>query len=152
RLRRALSVPGLTAEQTVAFRDKQRMKEVLDAAGIRTPHHYRARTAAEVRDAIARIGFPAIVKPIAGAGAADTHRVDRAEDVERALRAVRTVPEVSAEKYTDGRSSPTTRCARTARCCSRTSRGTAPSRSSRASTRGSARRPSSCATSRARRS
>ncbi|HLU38304.1 MAG TPA: ATP-grasp domain-containing protein, partial [Planctomycetota bacterium] len=102
RLRRALSVPGLTAEQTVAFRDKQRMKEVLDAAGIRTPHHYRARTAAEVRDAIARIGFPAIVKPIAGAGAADTHRVDRAEDVERALHAVRHVPEVSVEEYIDG--------------------------------------------------
>ena len=26
------------------FRDKEAMKQVLDAAGIRTPHHYRART------------------------------------------------------------------------------------------------------------
>ena len=30
RLRHTLGAPGLTPEQTVAFRDKQRMKEVLD--------------------------------------------------------------------------------------------------------------------------
>ena len=37
RLREAIGVPGLTVEQTVPFRDKGRMKEVLEAAGIRTP-------------------------------------------------------------------------------------------------------------------
>ena len=41
------------------------MKSRLDA-GIRTPHHYRARTAAEVEGAIERIGFPVISSPSTG--------------------------------------------------------------------------------------
>lgn len=67
RIRETLGIPGMTVEQTIPFRDKERMKQVLDAAGIRTPHHYRCTTAAAVRDAAERIGFPIIVKPIAGA-------------------------------------------------------------------------------------
>ncbi len=102
RLRQALGVPGLTPEQTVAFRDKQRMKEVLDAAGIRTPHHYRARNQAEVRGGLEKIGFPAIIKPIDGAGSADTYRVNDQQEAERALAAVKHVPEVSVEEYIDG--------------------------------------------------
>ena len=78
RIREALGIPGMTVEQTIPFRDKERMKQVLDAAGIRTPHHYRCTTAAEVREAVDRIGYPIIVKPIAGAGSADTYRVDNA--------------------------------------------------------------------------
>jgi hypothetical protein len=99
RLREMLGLPGLTVKQTVPFRDKERMKQVLDAAGLRTPHHARARTEAEVRDAAGRIGYPLIVKPIAGAGSADTHRVDGPEDLERALAAIRHVPEVSVEEF-----------------------------------------------------
>ena len=37
RLRDALGLPGLSREQTVPFRDKGVMKEVLDRAGLRTP-------------------------------------------------------------------------------------------------------------------
>ena len=36
-IREAFGLPGMTAEQTIPFRDKERMKQVLDAAGIRTP-------------------------------------------------------------------------------------------------------------------
>ena len=36
--------PGMTVEQTMPFRDKERMKQVLDAAGIRTPRHASATT------------------------------------------------------------------------------------------------------------
>ena len=39
RIREAFGLPGMTVEQTVPFRDKERMKQVLDAAGIRTPWH-----------------------------------------------------------------------------------------------------------------
>ena len=39
RIREAFGLPGMTVEQTVPFRDKERMKRVLDAAGIRTPRH-----------------------------------------------------------------------------------------------------------------
>ena len=64
RLREAFGLPGMTVEQTVPFRDKERMKQVLDAAGIRTPHHFRATNVAEVWAAAERVGYPLIVKPI----------------------------------------------------------------------------------------
>ena len=101
RLRQRLGLPGMTVEETVPFRDKEEMKRVLDAAGIRTPWHMRATTAREVREAVERIGYPAIVKPIAGAGSSDTHRIDDARGLEAALAAVRHVPEVSVEEFVE---------------------------------------------------
>lgn len=102
RLRGALGLPGLSVEQTVPFRDKERMKQVLDAAGVRTPRHARAASSGEVRFAAERIGYPLIIKPIAGAGSADTHRVDGPDDLERVLALVRHVPEVSVEEFIEG--------------------------------------------------
>jgi hypothetical protein len=102
RLREALGLPGMTVAQTVPFRDKEEMKRVLDRAGIRTPRHARARTEAEVRAATELTGYPLIVKPIAGAGSADTHRVDRPSDLDAVLAQIRHVPEVSVEEFIDG--------------------------------------------------
>ena len=102
KLRARLDVPGLSVEQAVAFRDKETMKQVLDEAGIRTPHHYRADTEDQVRDAAERIGFPLIVKPIAGAGSADTYTAHTAEDLDRILGAIGHVPEVSVEEFVEG--------------------------------------------------
>jgi hypothetical protein len=101
-IRQALGVPGMTVDQTVPFRDKEAMKQVLDAAGIRTPRHAAARTEAEVRAAAQRIGYPLIVKPIAGAGSADTHRVDSEAHLGQILQLVRHVPEVSVEEFIEG--------------------------------------------------
>ncbi|MBT8486093.1 MAG: ATP-grasp domain-containing protein [Phycisphaerales bacterium] len=102
RLRETLGLPGLTVAQTIPFRDKGRMKEVLDAAGLRTPRHHRAVTADGVREAAAAIGFPVAVKPISGAGSADTHRVESADELERILPTLRHVPEVSVEEWIEG--------------------------------------------------
>ncbi len=101
RIRESLGLPGMTVDETLPFRDKEVMKQRLDAAGIRTPRHARARTADEVREAAERIGWPVIVKPIAGAGSADTHRCDSPADLERALRQVRHVEEVSVEEFVE---------------------------------------------------
>jgi len=101
-LREAVGATGLTVEQTVPLRNKERMKQVLDAAGIRTPRHVAARGAAEIRVAAERIGFPLIVKPIAGAGSADTHRVESPGELESAIRATTHVAEVSVEEFIDG--------------------------------------------------
>jgi hypothetical protein len=95
-------VPGLSIGQAVAFRDKETMKQVLDAAGIRTPHHYRADSRDSVRAAAERIGYPLVVKPIDGAGSADTYTAAGADDLESVLAAVAHVPEVSVEEYIDG--------------------------------------------------
>jgi len=102
RLREALGVPGLTVEQTIPFRDKERMKQVLDAAGIRTPWHRSARTRDECRAAAQEVGFPLIVKPIAGAGSTDTHRIDCWDELERVLPTLVHVDEVSVEEFIEG--------------------------------------------------
>ena len=101
-LREALGVGGLGVAQTLPFRDKERMKQVLDAAGIRTPRHVACATEAECRAAIERVGYPAIIKPIAGAGSADTYRIDDAAQLEAVLPRLRAVPVVSVEEFIDG--------------------------------------------------
>ena len=102
RIREAFGLPGMTVEQTVPFRDKEQMKRVLDAAGIRTPWHFSTSSAAGVWEAAEKIGFPIIVKPIAGAGSADTYRVDSPEQLNDVLPLLRHVPEVSVEEFVDG--------------------------------------------------
>ncbi len=101
KIRERLSLTGMTVAETLPFRDKEVMKATLDAAGIRTPGHYRCRTAGECREAAERIGFPVIVKPIAGAGSADTYRVDGAGELEKVIGRVRHVPEVSVEEFVE---------------------------------------------------
>lgn len=103
RLREALGLPGMGREQTLLFRDKELMKKRLDEAGLRTPRHVRATTENEIRAGAERIGYPLIVKPIAGAGSADTYRVDDAQELEQVIKAVRHVKEVSVEEFISGR-------------------------------------------------
>ena len=102
RLREVLEVPGLTVEQTSPFRDKEHMKAVLDRHGVRTPSHARCRTQDECRAAAARFGYPLIIKPIAGAGSADTYPLRSSEDLEQALALLGHVDEVSVEEFVEG--------------------------------------------------
>lgn len=102
RVRAALGIPGMSVDTAIAFRDKEIMKGRVEAAGLRVPHHTRARSREEVHAAAARFGFPLILKPIAGAGSADTYRVDDAAQLEAALDKTRHVAEVSVEEFIDG--------------------------------------------------
>lgn len=102
RIREHLGLPGMTVDQALPFRDKERMKQVLDAAGIRTPRHTAVGSVAGVWEAAERIGYPLIVKPIAGAGSADTYRVASAAELADVLPMVRHVPTLSVEEFIDG--------------------------------------------------
>ena len=102
RLREELGLPGLTVAQTVPFRDKEQMKQLIDAAGLRTPRHHATETVAGVWAAAERLGFPLIVKPIAGAGSADTYRADSAAELDAILPMLVHVPQVSVEEFIDG--------------------------------------------------
>lgn len=101
-LREELGVPGMSLAQARLFRDKEAMKEVLDAAGIRTPRHRAATTERQVWDAVEQIGYPVIVKPVDGAGSADTHRVGSESELRDVLHQVRHVPRVSVEEFVEG--------------------------------------------------
>jgi biotin carboxylase len=102
RLRERFGLPGMPVETVCGFRDKQLMKERVAAAGLRVPRSQRARTVEEVWAAVERTGFPAIIKPISGAGSADTYKVESAKDLERVLPSMRHVTEASCEEFIEG--------------------------------------------------
>jgi biotin carboxylase len=102
RLRERFGVPGMSVDTVRGFRDKQLMKDRVAAAGVRVPRAARIRTLAEARAAAEQIGFPLVVKPIAGAGSADTYRVDNAAELDAALGRMGHVAEVSCEEFIDG--------------------------------------------------
>ncbi len=102
RMREALGVPGMEIEQAMRFRDKDLMKQHIGAAGIRCARHARASTAHEVRVACEAVGFPAIIKPIAGAGSMDTFKVNDAHEMEAAIKKLTHVDEVNVEEFIEG--------------------------------------------------
>jgi biotin carboxylase len=101
RLREELGVPGQDVAQATLFRDKDAMKQAVAAAGIRTPKHQRATSAAECQRAAEQIGFPVIVKPIAGAGSADTFQVNSRLELDAVLARAGHVREVNVEEFID---------------------------------------------------
>jgi biotin carboxylase len=102
RLREALGVPGMRVDQAQTFRNKDLMKQKVAAAGIRTARHASARSITQVREAARDIGFPVIVKPIAGAGSMDTVRAGSPDDLEAALARVQSYEEVNVEEFIEG--------------------------------------------------
>jgi hypothetical protein len=102
RLREVFGVAGMSVDTIMGFRDKQLMKERIAAAGLRVPHAARCRTAADVRAAVERIGYPVIIKPIAGAGSADTYRVNNGHELDGVLARTQHVGEVSCEEFVEG--------------------------------------------------
>ncbi|MCA9728386.1 MAG: ATP-grasp domain-containing protein [Candidatus Eisenbacteria bacterium] len=102
RIRERLGLPGMTVAETIPFRDKEKMKQVLDEADIRTPKHASSTSAEGIRRAAAYIGYPLIVKPIAGAGSKDTYRVNSDEELEQTIPLLGHIEEVSVEEFIDG--------------------------------------------------
>lgn len=101
-LRDQLGIPGMSYETAFAFRDKEAMKRRVEAAGLRVPHHAKCATQDEVRAAVARIGYPVCIKPIAGAGSADTFRVDSDDELNAVLAKTQHVDSVSVEEFVEG--------------------------------------------------
>ncbi|MEX1366826.1 MAG: ATP-grasp domain-containing protein [Nannocystaceae bacterium] len=102
RMRERFGLPGMSVETVRGFRDKQLMKDRVAAAGLRVPASARCHTVTQCREAAERIGYPLIIKPIDGAGSANTYRLDSAAQLERVLPALARVPEVSVEEFVEG--------------------------------------------------
>ena len=102
RLREGLGVGGMGYAHAQLFRDKDLMKQAVAAAGIRVPYHRRATTGAQVREAVEQFGYPAIIKPIAGAGSMDTFRVDSPAELEAAIGRLGHIDVVNVEEFIDG--------------------------------------------------
>ena len=102
KVRQMLGIPGMSPEVALRFRDKGLMKDAAIAGGVRVPKAVRVRTAHEAWAAAEVVGFPLIIKPIAGAGTADTFRCFEPKQLEAALKQTQHVVEASVEEYIDG--------------------------------------------------
>ncbi|HEY4223909.1 MAG TPA: ATP-grasp domain-containing protein [Myxococcota bacterium] len=102
RIRERFQMPGMSVDAVRGFRDKQIMKDRVKAAGLRVPKSRRVRSESEIRAAVEEIGFPLVLKPIAGAGSADTYKVSDKQELESVMKAMRHVQEASCEEYIEG--------------------------------------------------
>ena len=102
RLRERLGVDGIGHDVALGFRDKGVMKQRVAAAGLRVPRARRAASEAEILAVAPEVGFPLVVKPIAGAGSADTFRADDLGALRARLDTMHVAGEWSVEEYIDG--------------------------------------------------
>ena len=84
-VREACTIPGTSVRTAWLCRDKPSMKQALREAGVPTAASAAAGSAAEARAFAGQVGYPLILKPRSGAGAADTMRADDAAGLEHAL-------------------------------------------------------------------
>lgn len=98
RVRERTGIPGLPSETVLVCRDKFRMKQFLRARGVPCAKNAAVSTPAEAAAFVDEVGYPVILKPRDGAGAAGTYKIDDAEGLRRAI----------AETGLDRRPSPLT--------------------------------------------
>ena len=93
---------GIQADEIGSWKHKSAMKPVYAAAGIPTARCHRVSTIAAARAFLDEVGgYPAIVKPDVGVGAANTWRLDSDADLEAFFREKPDVPYVM-EEFVEG--------------------------------------------------
>ena len=95
-VRERFGIDGMDAESARNFRDKARMKDLFVANGLPCARHARVTTSEEAE----RFGYPMVYKPVEGAGARSTFRIDDADQLRDALRIA--PPPVLLEEYIVG--------------------------------------------------
>lgn len=103
-VREACHIPGTSRRTAWLCRDKPSMKEALRNAGVPTAASTAVDSAEEVRTFAAQIGYPLIMKPRAGAGAAGTTRVDSDTELAAALEvfAAEGADSIAVEEFVEG--------------------------------------------------
>ncbi|MCZ6574569.1 MAG: ATP-grasp domain-containing protein [Planctomycetota bacterium] len=104
-VRERFGIEGMGVEAATNFRDKSRMKDVLRANDIPCARHALAERPEQALALAGECGFPLVVKPTAGAGAKNTFRVEKPEDVEAYFRTMPPPPgqPVLFEEFIKGR-------------------------------------------------
>jgi formate-dependent phosphoribosylglycinamide formyltransferase (GAR transformylase) len=103
-VREACTIPGTSTRTAWLCRDKPSMKEALRAVGVPTAASTAADNADQVKDFANAVGFPLILKPRSGAGAADTTRVDDQDQLGQVLTSFgeKGVGSIAVEEYVEG--------------------------------------------------
>ena len=85
KVREATGIPGTSVRTAYLCRGKPAMKEALREAGISCAQSTRAETAKDARDFAKAVGYPLIIKPPDGAGAAGTFRVESDAELDHVI-------------------------------------------------------------------
>lgn len=83
--RDALGIEGMGAEVARNFRDKNRMKGILQEAGLPVARQRRIEGAEDALTFVEEVGYPIVLKPLAGLGSKSTLRATSREDLYAAL-------------------------------------------------------------------
>ncbi|ODS50350.1 MAG: phosphoribosylglycinamide synthetase [Halanaerobium sp. 4-GBenrich] len=81
RLRKDFNVQGLKPEDIETMKYKSKMKEVFNRAGLNTARGKVIDQLAEAEEFIGEVGYPVVVKPDNGVGAADTHKLNNHQEL-----------------------------------------------------------------------
>ncbi len=103
-VRAFFDVPGLTVASADRFRDKARMKDALRAAGLPCARHRILTSEGDALGFAREVGFPLVLKPLAGAGCRSTWRIESTDALASAINATRPAPDrpVLAEEFIRG--------------------------------------------------
>ena len=104
KVREACGIPGTSVQTAWLCRDKPSMKEALRAAGVPCAQSSSVESPQAAREFAARVGYPLIFKPRAGAGASGTTKVSNDAELERAIRefAIDRGQSVAVEEFIEG--------------------------------------------------
>jgi len=82
RLCEVLGLPGFSPQSVDDARDKHRTRACLAAAGLPTPKNFLIKSDRNLNDAAARVGFPAVLKPVSGAASLGVKKVESEKELE----------------------------------------------------------------------
>lgn len=85
--RERLGIPGMNLTTTRNFRDKARMKFLFREAGVPCARYRCVTSDAEAIAFGQEVGFPLVLKPLAGAASQATYRIEDLEALRQAMRA-----------------------------------------------------------------
>jgi biotin carboxylase len=97
-----LLVAGNPLRAVRATRDKATTRAAVGDCGLRNPEYAVARTPGELAEALVRIGYPSVLKPLDGAGSAGVRVLHGPADLDGTVPPAEAAP-VLLESYVDGR-------------------------------------------------
>ncbi|MBT9554440.1 MAG: ATP-grasp domain-containing protein [Myxococcales bacterium] len=102
--REACGIPGMGVATATAFRDKTRMKDLFQRAGVPCARHRRIESAADAYAFVTEVGLPIILKPIDGLGSRGTQRIRTSAELDAALKSLSPSPSrpIQAEEFIRG--------------------------------------------------
>ena len=105
RAAQALGLPGIDVTVAARMTDKSAMRACLAEHGLRQPAHARVERASELREAIAEVGLPAVLKPVDSGGQRGLFMIRSEEDAVRHLEetlSMSTQRSAVVERYVEG--------------------------------------------------